>query len=193
MALNKNYGRALQNQIQYAPRSFKENGILIVPRIDDDEAYLSRGWFKVVEHKPEYDPEKYMLNQTGWDEDTEAREVFAVYEPVEIQPAPIYVQVRRFSKLKLVEFCMEKGIWRELKAFLERLGYYDLFVMAMVFLENDKFFKRGLQAFKTHKVQEEGYDAQELQELINQALAYAFDAYETVEVEDDEQQVEEQQ
>ena len=188
MALNKNYGRASQNQIQYAPRSFKEDGVLIVPRVDDDGAYLSRGWFKVVECKPKYDPEKYALKQTGWDEDTEAREVFAVYELVEIQPAPVYMQVRRFSKLKLVEFCMEKGIWRELKAFLEGLGYYDLFVMAMVFLENDKFFKRGLQAFKAHKVQEEGYDAQELQELISQALAYAFDAYETVLIEQEENQ-----
>lgn len=193
MALNKNYGRASQNQIQYAPRSFKENGVLIVPRIDDDEAYLSRGWFKVVERKPEYDPEKYALKQIGWDEDAKAEEVFAIYELVEIQPTPIYVQVRRFSKLKLVEFCMENGIWQDLKSFLEETGYYDLFVMAMVFIENDKFFKRGLQAFKAHKVQEEGYDAQELQELINQALAYAFDAYETVEVKDDEQQMEEQQ
>ena len=193
MALNKNYGRASQNQIQYAPRSFKEDGILIVPRIDDNEAYLSRNWFKVVERKPEYDPEKYMLNQTGWDEDINSSEVFAIYELVEIQPAPVYMQVRRFSKLKLVEFCMEKGIWQDLKSFLEETGYYDLFVMAMVFLENDKFFKRGLQAFKAHKVQEEGCDAQELQELINQALAYAFDAYETVEVKNDEQQTEEQQ
>ena len=61
--------------------------------------------------------------------------------------APSTVQVRRFSKLKLVEFCMEQGIWDELKAFLEETGYYDLFVMAVFFLENDKFFMRGLQAF----------------------------------------------
>lgn len=55
--------------------------------------------------------------------------------------------MRRFSKLKLVEFCMEQGIWQELKDFLEGAGYYDLFVMAVFFLENDKFFMRGLQAF----------------------------------------------
>ena len=101
------------------------------------------------------------------------------------------MQVRRFSKLKLVEFCMEKGIWRELKAFLEGTGYYDLFVMAMVFLENDRFFKRGLAAYKAKKT-EEGADAEELQATIDAALDFAFDAYETVEVEDGEGETEEQ-
>ena len=84
MALNKNYGRASQNRIRYAPRSFRENGVLTVPRIDDDEAYLPRGWFKVVERRPEYDPEKYTLRQTGWAEDAGTREVFATYEIAEI-------------------------------------------------------------------------------------------------------------
>lgn len=96
--------------------------------------------------------------------------------------------MRRFSKLKLVEFCMEQGIWKELKDFLEEAGYYDLFVMAVFFLENDKFFTRGLQAFQQHKAQEEGYDAQALQEMIDQALAYAFDSYETVPAEQEEAQ-----
>jgi len=50
---------------------------------------------------------------------------------------------------------MEQGIWDELKSFLEETGYYDLFVMAVFFLENDKFFMRGLQAFQQHKAQEE--------------------------------------
>lgn len=39
--------------------------------------------------------------------------------------------------------------------------------MAVFFLENDKFFMRGLQAFQRHKVQEEGHDAQALQEMID--------------------------
>ena len=192
MALNKNYGRASQNQIQYAPRTFKENNIVVVPKIDDDQAYLSRNWFKVTERKPEYDPDNYKLQQTGWDEDAETHEVFATYETVEIQPAPRYIQVRRFSKLRLVEFCMEQGIWTDLKAFLESTGYYDLFVMAMVFLENDKFFKRGLLMYKVKKI-EDGADPNQIQKTINMALDFAFDSYETVEVKDNEQQMEEQQ
>lgn len=101
-------------------------------------------------------------------------------------PAPTTMQVRRFSKLKLVEFCMEQGIWDELKSFLEETGYYDLFVMAVFFLENDKFFMRGLQAFQQHKAEEPDHDSAALQEMITQALAYAFDSYETVPVEQEQ-------
>lgn len=56
---------------------------------------------------------------------------------------------------------MERGIWENLKSYIEKLGYYDLFVMAVVFLENDKFFKTGLQAYKDFKVLE-GVDPEEI-------------------------------
>ena len=36
MADNKRYGRAKSNAIEYAPRVFKEEGQVIVPREDDD-------------------------------------------------------------------------------------------------------------------------------------------------------------
>lgn len=56
MALNKRYGKTKVNgDIEYAPRSFYENDSLYVPRVDDDEAYFDRGWYKVVNVKPAYD------------------------------------------------------------------------------------------------------------------------------------------
>jgi len=61
---------------------------------------------------------------------------------------------------------MEHGIWIGLKTFLERLGYYDLFVMAVYFLENDKFFIQGLEAFKQYKAQDPEYDSEALDLLI---------------------------
>ena len=180
---NRRYGKKKQdNSIEYAPRVFKENGTVIAPRIDDDEAYHSRGWFTIIDIKPSYDTATKMLSLIGWTEDDVQMTLTAQYEVVDL-PAPTTQQVRRFSKLKLVEFCMDQGIWDELKEFLEGTGYYDLFVMAVYFLENDKFFMRGLQAFQQHKSQEEGYDSQALQELISQALTYAFDSYEEVPVE----------
>ena len=84
---------------------------------------------------------------------------------------------------------MERGIWSNLKSYIEKLGYYDLFVMAMVFLENDKFFKAGLNAYKELKISE-GMPEEEIQGIIDAALDYAFDAYEQVEA--DEEEVEDQ-
>ena len=47
---NRNYGRKTDSGgIEYAPRKFIEDGNIIVPRIDDDEAYVSRGWYKVID------------------------------------------------------------------------------------------------------------------------------------------------
>ena len=132
------------------------------------------------------------MKQLGWAEDSDDKEVFITWEIVELPPAPHYVQVRRFSKLKLVEFCMERGIWSNLKSYITKLGYYDLFVMAMVFLENDKFFTAGLEAYKRLKISE-GMPEEEIQAVIDSALDYAFDAYEQVEVEDQTAEEEEAQ
>jgi hypothetical protein len=35
---------------------------------------------------------------------------------------------------------MEQGIWNDVKGFLEKIGYYDLFVMAQYFLDTDDYF-----------------------------------------------------
>lgn len=185
---NRRYGKNTSGTaIEYAPRTFRENGTVTAPRIDDDEAYHSRGWFTIVDVKPEHDPKTKMLSLAGWIEDTTLMTLTAQYDVID-RPTPSIVQVRRFSKLKLVEFCIEHGIWDELKEFLESIGYYDLFVMAMVFLENDKFFVHGLEAFQQYKAQKEGYDAQALEEyqkLVEQMCEYAFTGYETVDISSD--------
>ena len=101
------------------------------------------------------------MKQTGWAEDSDDKEVFITWEIVELPPTPHYIQVRKFSKLRLVEFCMARGIWANLKSYIEKLGYYDLFVMAQIFLENDKFFMQGLDAYKQLKISE-GMDPDEI-------------------------------
>jgi hypothetical protein len=39
-------------------------------------------------------------------------------------------RVRKFSKLKITLFCIENKIWQDVKEYLGKIGYYDLFVMA---------------------------------------------------------------
>lgn len=187
MDMNKTtreFGKRLENgDIQYAPTEFDDgHGGVVVPEPEDDEAYYSRGWLKVVDIQPNV-PGTQIAVLTDWVEDLEKKTITAQYT-IEDMPQPKeQIQVRRFSKLRLVEFCMERGVWQELKSFIEQLGYYDLFVMAQVFLENDKFFMGGLTAYKQMKI-EGGADPEQIQATIDAGLDYAFDAYETVDVED---------
>jgi hypothetical protein len=69
---NRNYGRLVEEysenqRFEYAPRSFRENGAIIVPRIDDDIAYFSRGWLKVIDVRPEIDRDTQSLKLVGYD------------------------------------------------------------------------------------------------------------------------------
>ena len=168
---------------------FNEGGQIVVRNPLDEEAYFSRGWLKVVDVKPEVG-ENQRADLTGWTEDLEAKTITAQYTIIDVPPPKKYIQVRRFSKLRLVEFCMEHAFWENLKSYMEKLGYYDLFVMAVVFLENDKFFRAGLQAYKDFKVSE-GADPEEIQATIDAALDFAFDDYETVEAEEESEPAEE--
>lgn len=59
----------------------------------------------------------------------------AVYEVKDV--TVVHKDVAKYSKLKMVLFLTKQGIWSTVKQFLEQAGYYDLFVMAQYFLEND--------------------------------------------------------
>ena len=67
---NRRYGKNTSGTaIEYAPRTFRENGAVIAPRIDDDKAYHSRGWFTILDVKPEYDQTTKMLSLVEWTRD----------------------------------------------------------------------------------------------------------------------------
>lgn len=66
-----------------------------------------------------------------------------------------------------------------MKAYLEKIDYYDLFVMAQYFLENDEYFTKGVEQFKEAFREE----IENVDELVEQMQAFAEDGYETVEVE----------
>lgn len=180
---NREFGKKIgEHDIQYAPYYLEdEHEQKFVPEPGDDEAYYSRGWLKVVDIEPNV-PGTQFASLTDWVEDHQAKTITAQYTIEDMPPEKVQIQVRRFSKLRLVEFCMERGVWQELKAFIEQLGYYDLFLMAQVFLENDKFFMGGLNAYKQMKI-EGGADPEQIQATIDAGLDYAFDAYEMVDVE----------
>ena len=175
--LNKNYGKLTSsNSIQYAPRSFRENDSLVVPRIDDDEAYFARGWFKVINNKPEYDAVSQVVYIKDWTKDTEAKTVTANYV-VAPRPEDTRKKAKKYSKLRMTLFCMQQDIWEKVKKFLEHIGYYDLFVMAQYFLDTDDYFQQGISMFKQQYI-EDGGTAEEIDSLVQTMLNFAFDGYE---------------
>lgn len=179
--VNKNYGKLNEDgTIEYAPIKFFENNILIVPKKTDDEFYISRGWYIVQNEMPDYDPATQRCTFSEWRLHKESNSIIAMYF-VEPLTGPKYKEVKRFSKLKITLFCMEQNIWKDVKEYLEKIGYYDLFVMAQYFLESDEYFIKGIESFK------EAYcDAnntkEKLDDLIEAMYKFAEDGTEQVEV-----------
>ena len=125
MAKNTRYARlAENNSIEYSPRTFKEGGEIIVPRVDDDEAYFSRGWYLVVDVVPEYDHQTQYVKSKTW---VVIQSIHTINAQYEIDDIPQEEKVKRYSKLKLTLFCMQQNLWADVKAFLEQIGYYDLY------------------------------------------------------------------
>ena len=176
---NRNYAKLVDGKIQYAPRKFIENNSLIVPREIDDGFYFSKGYFKVIDVKPHYDYEAQNISILKWNIDEVHHTMTAVYI---VNENPIYSKrARKFSKLKITLFCIENKIWQDVKEFLDRIGYYDLFVMAQYFLETDEYFVKGLEMFKEERADGE-ITAETLDEMIKNMLDFSFDGYEQVEV-----------
>lgn len=80
-----------------------------MPKVDDDEAYFSRGWLKVVDIKPVCDYSKQTMSFKEWVVDTEKQTITAKYEVTALPTTT--VQVGKYSKLRLTLFCMKQGLW----------------------------------------------------------------------------------
>lgn len=184
--LNKNYGKLTSsNSIQYAPRSFRENDSLVVPRIDDDQAYLTRGWYKVVNVKPQYDAVAQITYIKQWITNESEKTITAEYV-VNPRPVDTRKKAKKYSKLRMTLFCMEQGIWNDVKEFLEKIGYYDLFVMAQYFLDTDDYFQRGIAMFKDAYA-DVNHSKEEIESLIETMLGFSFDGYEILNEDADEE------
>lgn len=54
----------------------------------------------------------------------------------------------KYSKLKAIKRALELGVWGMIKAKLEELGFYDLFLAAQYFDGSDPDFKNGIEMVK---------------------------------------------
>ena len=154
------YGKLVEGEIVYAPASLDtENGKLMNPSA---ASYLAAGWKKVVEEPPE--PEEGMtVDVSGWTE-TE-KTLVRTYKQIPIPPqpeaegggqggdtppAPAPVGKRIFSKLKLVAALKAADKWVLVKTWLEEKAYYDYYLAAQIFAEDNALFLEGKAAIQRY-------------------------------------------
>lgn len=56
---------------------------------------------------------------------------------------------RVFSKMKVVAALMKAGLWPQVKAWIEQVGLYDLYLAAQNFGEDNEYFEQGLAQLKS--------------------------------------------
>ena len=151
------YGKLVEGEIVYAPASLDtENGKLMNPSA---ASYLAAGWKKVVEEPPA--PEEGMtVEVSGWSETETA--LVRTYKQVAMSvpqgggqggdtpPAPAPVGKRIFSKLKLVAALKAADKWVLVKTWLEEKAYYDYYLAAQIFAEDNALFLEGKAAIQRY-------------------------------------------
>ena len=167
--MNTKYGRLKNGRIEYAPASLDtEDGVKMNP---SEASYLAAGWKKVEDVPPAPD-EGCTVEPSGWTEtDTTLTRVYkqiAMPAPdtpsgdgggdnpsggpggEDTPPAPPPVGKRIFSKLKLVAALKAADRWVLVKTWLEEKAYYDYYLAAQNFAEDNAMFLEGKAAIQRY-------------------------------------------
>ena len=165
--MNTKYGRLVNGRIEYAPNALEtEDGVKMNP---GEASYLAAGWKKVEDVPPAPD-EGCTVEPSGWTEtDTTLTRVYkqiAMPAPdtpsgdggrdnpsggpggEDTPPAPPPVGKRIFSKLKLVAALKAADRWVLVKTWLEEKAYYDYYLAAQDFAEDNDLFIEGRNAIQ---------------------------------------------
>ena len=159
--MNTKYGKLVDGLIVYAPNTLDtEDGKKMNPT---EASYLAAGWKKVVENPPAGDGTN-VAEVSGWTETetTLVRTYKLVPKPAQpgagqgcvrdgdIPSAPAPVGKRIFSKLKLVAALKAADKWVLVKTWLEEKAYYDFYLAAQNFAEDNELFLEGKAAIQRY-------------------------------------------
>ena len=139
--MNTKYGRLVNGRIEYAPNALEtEDGVKMNPT---KASYLAAGWKKIVDVKPTVEP-GCRVEVSGWLEGADT--LTCVYKVVAGETPTGGVRV--FSKLQLVAPLEEADKWVLVKTWIEERGFYDFYVAAQNFREDNPLFTEALAAIK---------------------------------------------
>ena len=173
------YGKLVDGRIVYAPKSLDTgDGMKMNPT---GESYLAAGWKRVVEEPPAGDGTN-VPEVSGWTETetTLVRTYKLVPKPqatdvggsqggrdTDMPSAPAPVGKRIFSKLKLVAALKAADKWVLVKTWLEEKSYYDYYLAAQNFAEDNALFVEGRDAVKRYL----GMTDDQIEAILSQCVA----------------------
>ena len=159
--MNRKFGRLVDGQIEYAPKTLDEaDGVKKMN--PSDESYLALGWKHVVDVKPPTEANRYPAF-SSWNEDGET--ITAVYKMIEGRDPALGVRV--FSKLKMVMALKKADLWIFTRTWIEENGLYDLYLAAQDFREDNEFFIQG----KSELQRLTGKSAEEIEAILAMCIA----------------------
>ena len=182
--MNTEYGKLVDGQIVYAPKTLGSGDE--VKMNPSEESYLAEGWKKVVENPPQAN-DGCTVEPSGWTETgtTLNRTYKQVPKPAapeaegggqggagggrdsDMPSAPAPVGKRIFSKLKLVAALKAADKWVLVKTWLEEKSYYDYYLAAQNFAEDNALFVEGKEAIKRYL----GMSDEQIEAILSQCVA----------------------
>lgn len=140
--MNRNYGKLVGSEVEYAPAKItKDDGTVISN--PSAETYLAAGWKRIVDEPPAAEP-GHTVEVSGWIGTADS--IVRVYKQVPDETPP--EKPRVFSKLKLVAALKAADKWVLVKTWIEERGFYDFYVAAQNFREDNPLFTEALAAIK---------------------------------------------
>ena len=141
--MNRRFGRLARGEVEYAPDSIVEGGVVIAN--PSDMTYLAAGW-KHISDDPPAPEDGCTVMPSGWEEGETT--ITRTYKQVPVEPTP--AKPRVFSKLKLVAALKAADKWVLVKTWIEERGYWDYYLAAQNFREDNEMFADALAAIKTY-------------------------------------------
>ena len=142
--MNRNYGKPVGGEVEYAPAKITLDDGTVVSN-PSAETYLAAGWKRIVDEPPKAE-DGCTVEVSGWEETADS--IVRIYKQVPDEPLPNKARV--FSKLKLVAALKAADKWVLVKTWIEERGWWDYYLAAQNFREDNAMFSDALAAIKAY-------------------------------------------